>query len=196
MRIVRGDIWDYHRRGAFVVVPTNTCTRADGTAVMGAGLAKQAAERFPQLPEAYGFVLCEIDPLTGEEATPEEWHNPELPWIYEPERLVLFPTKCEWRKGSMLKLIHQNLESFTQQWGSFNAEQMRAARKGPFVAWPMLGCGLGGLNWETEVRPLMERYLQCERFAVVLPGTAGVGEVPREAADGPRAGVGRDGGAA
>lgn len=27
------------------------------------------------------------------------------------------------------------------------------------VAFPQLGCGNGGLDWEGQVRPLMERYL-------------------------------------
>ena len=31
------DVWDWHRFGAWVVVPTNTEVRRDGSAVMGAG---------------------------------------------------------------------------------------------------------------------------------------------------------------
>jgi hypothetical protein len=27
------------------------------------------------------------------------------------------------------------------------------------VAFPQLGTGLGGLNWESQVKPLMEQYL-------------------------------------
>lgn len=28
------------------------------------------------------------------------------------------------------------------------------------VAFPLLGCGNGGLDWDRQVRPLMETYLQ------------------------------------
>lgn len=51
------NVWDVHAAGGWVVIPTNQQTRTDGTAVMGAGLAKDAAERFPALPGAYGLAL-------------------------------------------------------------------------------------------------------------------------------------------
>jgi len=158
MRIVHGDIWHYYERGAWAVIPTNTCVRADGTAVMGAGLAKQAAERFPELPALYG-----------------EWLNGgtnDGPVFFDEGRLILFPTKRNWRNPSDLDLIEANLSRL--------AEELSAASC--HVVFPLLGCGLGGLDWEREVRPLMERYLVSDRYAVVVPGSAPVAEMPQNGA--------------
>lgn len=42
---------------AVFIIPTNVQRRSDGSAVMGAGLAKEAAERVPGLAKRYGDAL-------------------------------------------------------------------------------------------------------------------------------------------
>lgn len=147
MRIVRGDLWEYHRRGAWAVIPTNTTVRANGTAVMGAGLAKQAVERFPELAQRYGQALV----------TRSEREREQPAYFFE-ERLILFPTKRDWKQPSCLKLVKCNLELLAHHVAGWESS----------LAVPLLGCGLGGLDWEREVRPLVERYLSGLRYAVVV----------------------------
>lgn len=54
-----GNLWDFHRTDleCFIVIPTNGVLKANGDAVMGAGLAKQAAQRFPTLPKLLGQAI-------------------------------------------------------------------------------------------------------------------------------------------
>ena len=51
------ELWALHDAGLWVVIPTNLRRKADGTAVMGAGLALAAARRFPDLAARYGVAL-------------------------------------------------------------------------------------------------------------------------------------------
>jgi hypothetical protein len=172
MRIRYGDIWQHHHRpDVWVVVTTNTEVRCrNGTAVMGAGLAKQAALRFPDLPRIYGQVLQEVNPETGHPWASDDWHNPQLPWLYTKYRLVLFPTKVEWRLPSRMDLIHSNLYGFIQSWHSYCAEELDCCvNNGPYVAFPPLGCGHGGRDWVTEIEPMMSRILTSDRYVAVLP---------------------------
>jgi hypothetical protein len=57
------DIWALHDSGFWVVVPTNTCKKKDGSAVMGAGLARDAALRYHDLAATYGESLTRLDGL-------------------------------------------------------------------------------------------------------------------------------------
>lgn len=49
-----GNIWVYHKLGHPIVVPTNIGWKKDSCNVMGRGIAKEAAEQFPNLPFEYG----------------------------------------------------------------------------------------------------------------------------------------------
>ena len=57
MREVVGDIWDYHAKGHWVGITTNAVTKENGEAVMGRGIALQAAQRFPLLARQLGAKL-------------------------------------------------------------------------------------------------------------------------------------------
>lgn len=144
LTIVNGDLWDYHARGYGVVIPTNLQVRADGTAVMGAGLAKQAAERFPEVPRKYAQHI-----LLG--------YAGGRPWESSEDRLILLPTKEHWKDPSPLWLVERGIGWLA----------CRFAGPSQQVALPLLGCGLGGLDWEQDVRPICERHLSGPQFVVV-----------------------------
>jgi hypothetical protein len=73
-------------------------------------------------------------------------------WLYRgAERWVLnFPTKKHWRNPSRVEYIQAGLERF----GEIYAEAGILS-----IAFPQLGCGNGELNWQDQVRPLMEAHL-------------------------------------
>jgi len=76
-----------------------------------------------------------------------------LLWLYKTNHkwVLNFPTKRDWKQPSKIEYIEIGLEKFVSSY----------ADKGiTSIAFPMLGCGNGGLNWEEEVRPLMEQYLK------------------------------------
>lgn len=70
-------------------------------------------------------------------------------WKGSGQWVLNFPTKKHWRNPSKLFYIEAGLQKFVAQY------ERRGIRE---VAFPRLGCGNGGLDWD-EVRPLMERYL-------------------------------------
>lgn len=83
---VEGDLWvESERRGLPAVVPVNC------VGVMGAGVAKQAADRYPGLLDEYRKHLAEL--RSGRSVYVAEYN------------VVLFPTKYDWRDASDLGLI-------------------------------------------------------------------------------------------
>jgi hypothetical protein len=128
----KADLWTYpcDYRG----IPTNLVTKKNGHLVMGAGVAKQAAERYPELPETWGeFTRA----LGGGVFVDDEFN------------LFAFPTKHHWREPSSLSLIEKSAREL--EWFALDPE-----RSAKTFAMPRPGCGLGGLKWE-EVRPLLVR---------------------------------------
>lgn len=149
----RGDIWQYHKRKHWVVVTTNIGWKASGHNVMGAGVAKQAAERYPDLPQWYGWLCRKYKENIGI-------------CLYNPGGLIMLPTKplnrknphLSWQSDSDLELIKIGLKQLVQ---CVNDEHIKA------VAMSYPGCGNGGLR-RSQVKPLLKQYLDT-RFVVVRP---------------------------
>lgn len=155
MKKVKGDIWDLAETH-WLVVPVNAGWRADGTNVMGRGLAKQAAARFPELPLEYGRA-CRDMKRAG---------NPNNLYICLNRRLILFPVKplnaaaphLSWRQEASIDLIRRSCESL--------GEWMEAA-EWPLVAMPTVGCGNGQLN-PKHVLPVLDEFFQdCDNVVLV-----------------------------
>jgi hypothetical protein len=134
---IKGNIWDFQKEN-YVAVTTNGIVCKDGTAVMGRGTARQAAERYPTLARELGRML------QRQGNNVYIWHR----W-----RLVTFPTKEDWRKSSDLRLIEKGCRQLTSLWNFGTLYMCRP------------GVGYGGLKWE-EVKPVLEKFLD-DRFVVV-----------------------------
>lgn len=70
-------------------------------------------------------------------------------WKGSNQWVLNFPTKKHWRNPSKLSYIEAGLKKFVAQY------EQRGIRE---IAFPRLGCGNGGLDWD-DVQPLLERYL-------------------------------------
>lgn len=132
---------------------------------MGAGLAKEFKERYPDLEEKYK-ESCRQRQFTGAKDFKSPIGTNEI--LISDSRamfegnlfltgsnnsrpsILCFPTKRDWRDPSDLALIEAGLKTFVQNYKHFNIKS---------ITFPKLGCGLGGLNWEKEVKPLMQKYL-------------------------------------
>lgn len=150
MRILHGDILNMGDVDA-ICVTTNGIRRKDGTAVMGAGIARAAALRYPGLERELGNLL---------EADGNRVHllhrGGDEPWASEPRDIVSFPTKEHWRDPSTMDLVGRS---------ACELVALADLRGWTRVALPQPGCGLGGLDWETQVGPLLEDLLD-DRFLV------------------------------
>lgn len=160
-----GNIWDL-RESHWLVIPTNAGWNAAGRNVMGRGLARQAAARYPVLPWLYGKVCRD----TAYSQTPDESFAPMPFMVWSPDEspgLILFVTKpvnkdapqLSWQRKSDLGAIRASCEMLAQ-WLKLPPEL------GTLIAMPLVGCGNGGLQ-ESEVLPVLNEFF-AETDNVVL----------------------------
>ena len=127
--------------------------------IMGKGLASRAKYQFPDVYVAYQD-MCRFKRLTAsqpclykrEASLDEELADQTDGPIKTPNAakwFLLFATKRRWQENSRLEDIEAGLEWFRR---NFEKEKVKS------IAFPALGCGLGGLPW-SEVGPLMCRKL-------------------------------------
>lgn len=115
--------------------------------VMGAGLAKEFKQRYPQMFEAYKYECSSNSIQVGDFFG---WLNPDL----SGKNVALVPTKNHWREKSKITNVDAALSTFCRMRESAS---WQATIKS--IAFPKLGCGLGGLNWQ-DVKPVMEQHLE------------------------------------
>ncbi len=111
--------------------------------VMGKGIAKEFKKRYPKMFEKYKDLCNKGKFKTGE----------LLPYnIPGSDKMILnFPTKRHWRGKSRIEYIESGLKKFAQTYEEKGITS---------ISFPMLGCSNGGLDWETQVKPLMEEHLK------------------------------------
>ena len=143
---VRGDIFEAHCEA--ITNPVN-CVGA-----MGKGLALEFKRRYPANANVYSRA-CASGAL-----------RPGQPFIFDlgveatPRYIVNFPTKRHWRDPSRFDDIEAGLATLVGQ-----SEQLGIGS----IAIPPLGCGLGGLNWATQVAPLVRSaFARIPRVAAYL----------------------------
>lgn len=130
-----------HVTGDLFTSPAPVLVNAVNTAgVMGRGIARDFRTFYPAMYARYR-QLCANGAFTVGQL-----------WLYHtPHKAILnFPTKRHWRESSRLEIIEAGLRKFVAAY---------AGRGLTMISFPRLGAGLGGLDWETAVRPLMEHYL-------------------------------------
>lgn len=145
--VLRGDIWNWHSRGYWVVVTTNIGWDPETLRNnMGAGLALQAATRFPGLSRQYGELCRDLGGDTP--VTPHVRH-----------RLFLFPVKplldperpeISWAQDADTATIERS----AKQLGKLIADMGLSGQ----VAMTFPGCGNGNLH-PSVVLPILERHL-------------------------------------
>lgn len=153
MEVIKGNIWDKHQEGAFICITVNCTPNSRGNATMGKGIAKQAVDRFPKLPELLGKTQIEFASKTGSFFT----ERSRRPQVFRNYRLITFPTKLVWWEDSILDLIEASCHHLIKI-----ADTMTTL---PFPIYlPKPGCENGGLQWE-KVQPIVEEILD-DRFII------------------------------
>ncbi|MGL9815787.1 macro domain-containing protein [Enterococcus sp. DIV0098] len=108
--------------------------------VMGKGIAKDYKKFYPEMFKEYQH-FCEIGALDIGKL-----------WLYKTSNkwILNFPTKKHWRNPSKSEYIELGLKKFVSTYKEKNIKS---------ISFPQLGVGNGGLDWEKQVKPLMEKYL-------------------------------------
>ena len=110
--------------------------------VMGAGIALQFRQSYPEMFKAYEQA-CKAGAVS-----PGKMHVFEIGKQGErPRWIINFPTKRDWREPSRLADVVAGLSDLVSQVRRLNIRS---------IAIPPLGCGLGGLDWD-DVRPRIEQ---------------------------------------
>lgn len=164
------DGWELHAAGEWLVIPTNLFVKNNRANVMGAGIAKQARRRFADLEAAYGARLLRKVRPSRAPGEPVESGDIEaagrIVVAFGGHKLVCAPVKFNWWMSADLALIERSLTELVD---------LAAAYPDMRLALPRLGCGNGGRDWDSEVRPLVERIIGAaaaqvrERFTLLTP---------------------------
>lgn len=129
---VSGNIFDSPAQT--LVNPVNT------VGVMGKGLALEFKKRYPRMFEEYKKQCRDGWLYVGS----------FMLWRAKDHFVLNFPTKKHWKDPSSLIYVEAGLLSLANEYENYGISS---------IAFPKLGCGNGGLDWEV-VKPVMERYLQ------------------------------------
>ncbi|RTL07642.1 hypothetical protein EKK58_00275 [Candidatus Dependentiae bacterium] len=152
MQIQQGNLWEYHGRGHWVCVTTNGIVNADGLLIMGRGVALEAVERFPGLRRTLGQKVRQ---------------HGNVPILCPQERVISFPTKHHWRDPSDLTLIRASTESLKLCWPIVRDISTMAGVQPLPICLPKVGCGNGGLDWNTQVLPILNGLLDDNYIAIL-----------------------------
>lgn len=113
--------------------------------VMDKGLAAQFKDNFPESFTIYQ-LFCKYEML-------KNGLNPALSVTdFDDKMVLLFPTQNRPTDRSDINAIEASLALLRVHINVGEYDEYS-------IAFPKIGCGLGGLDWESEVRPLIEKYL-------------------------------------
>ena len=119
-----------------VTIPVNT------VGVMGKGLALEFKNIYPEIFEKYKKD-CNLGFHTGQVI----YYNKS---IYNDKGILLFSTKNHWKENSKIEYIEEGLLDFVCHVSEWNIKS---------IAFPALGCGLGGLNWRDVATLMINKLL-------------------------------------
>src|SRR4051794_33638451 len=101
MNEVKGDLWTYNVPGntQIRVITTNGSITKRGWAVMGRGCAKEAADRWPLLPQWLGELIQ---------------HGGNIPYFFSSVHLCTLPVKHHWHEKADIKLIQSSVKRLVE----------------------------------------------------------------------------------
>lgn len=166
LELINEDIFNQINQADAITIPTNCTVMKDGTNPMGA-LAGAAADRWEEIPEVYGQLLCimpNVPCIIGyinksnhrdfisvfddmEDVVSNETHT----------ALVAVPTMEEITKDADLGLVIRSAKLLVEMADLFGWKKVYGGR---------FGCGAGGLNYETQVKPALSSIFD-DRFIVM-----------------------------
>ncbi len=147
MILRKGNMWDRFGHVDWFLITTNYVVNKVGLAVMGRGIAKEAADRIPSLRKDFGTKLKRwlddyqfVDPLA-------------FPYVctigkYDGQKVGCFMVKYSWDEPARLELIEQSTQRLIEILDSLEII--------PLVALNFPGIGNGKLKRE-DVLPIIER---------------------------------------
>ena len=138
MKEVFGDALVLRRNYTYLCVTTNGFVKKDGTAVMGAGIAKAVSVQAPAAPARLGLRIKQNGNIV------QKFYN----------NVLAFPVKHNWWEVADIELIKESCRQLVSLLGPNETALL-----------PRPGCGNGKLNW-SDVKPEIEIILD-DRISIV-----------------------------
>jgi hypothetical protein len=115
---------------------------------MGKGLALAFKNRVPGLYEFYRSHYG-----VSRFGWQQRIHQLEVFTVNPNKKVLLFPTKGDWKDPAILSAIEHNLQLVADHYQEMGIESLGI---------PMLGCGIktGQLSWQRDVEPLVDLILE------------------------------------
>ena len=135
----------------WICITTNGLLNKNGSAIMGAGLALQAKTKVKG---------CEVN--LGQKIKKSGNHVYQFGHLTKDKILISFPTKNNWRENSSLRLIEQSCQELSNLWED---EVKINPLKIPIVCLSKVGCLNSGLDYEKQVKPILQKYFGNEKIA-------------------------------
>ena len=138
----------FHRTSLMTSNAQTVVNTVNTVGVMGKGLAAAFKERYPSMFDEYKS-LCKKDEL-----------RPGSSWLWKGngQWVLNFATKKHWRNPSKLDYVREGLQEFRAKYSEWGIRE---------IAFPRLGCGNGGLDWDV-VRPIMVEHLRGLPIAIYI----------------------------
>jgi len=148
MKLVKGNLWDYHNENNIICITTNGTIKNNGELVMGRGCALEATQRYPEFPKLLGDLVKSYDNHC----------------FFLPHRIVSFPVKYNWYETADLDLINRSSEELSEL-----IDKLSDIRIDNIVI-PRPGCGNGNLKW-SEVEPIVYyNFSHDDRYKIIDKG--------------------------
>lgn len=136
------DLWEMPAE--VIIITTNGFVKKNGRLVMGRGCAQEARDTFTDIDLIFGKKVAERG-------------NNCYRVVLDNFTLVNMPVKHNWWEPADLALIIESCHALVRGADKFGWTDVRLPRP---------GCGNGQLNWENDVKPVIETILD-DRFTVV-----------------------------
>lgn len=159
--IIKGNIWDHYNKYNAVCVTCNSIIKNNGELVMGAGIAKQFAEKYRWLPKYWGKRIVEFEikqklkphiMVTSQDDFGNSFYT----------HIIYFKTKEHWKDPSYVYLIERSMIKLCECIDLLGWEK---------VLLPAPGCTNGGLDWEKQVYPAIKPYLDdYKEIDIIIKG--------------------------
>lgn len=143
-----GDIFDIANACISIGLKPALINPVNCVGVMGAGLAKSFKLKYPLMFAEYN-TICQRHQLDVGKLM-----------VYDAQKLFIinFPTKKHWKENSELSYIEA---------GIIALHKLNTKCKFDIIAMPMIGCGLGQLDWN-DVQKIIEKYLSDNNINIIV----------------------------
>ncbi len=164
--IIGEDLFDKIPEANAICISTNCSLLPNGKNPMGGGSAGAAARRWPEITSIYGHQLMmapNVPMILGYVA---KYNVEEFTSIFDIDvnfnianhtAVVAYPTMTDISLPANLVLVERSAQLLTELSDLIGWRKVFSGRP---------GCGIGGLDYSSQVKPALERYFD-DRFVIM-----------------------------